>query len=135
MSSDMDMQSRIGAVTGDVPHSGDAVRRVPPMFGQGRARCVRAGALEQKPALAEQHRHELDLENVEQPGLQALLGCEGAVQHDISIACGRLCLLYARRDALGHELHPLIAIVRRSGVGRDEDRHAVNINSSNTIWL
>lgn len=39
--------------------------------------------------LTEQHRDELDLENVEQSSLQALLGCVGAVQHDISIACGR----------------------------------------------
>jgi hypothetical protein len=39
--------------------------------------------------LTEQHRDELDLENVEQSSLQALLGCVGAVKHDISIACGR----------------------------------------------
>ena len=38
-------------------------------------------ALEQTPALAEQHGHELDLQNVEHPGLQALLGGEGTVQH------------------------------------------------------
>jgi hypothetical protein len=31
-------------------------------------------ALEQKSALAEKHRPELDFENIEQPGLQALLG-------------------------------------------------------------
>src|SRR2546430_14166034 len=66
-------------------------------------------ALEQKPALAEQHWHELDLENVEHPGLQALLGCVGAVQQDIPIARGRLGLLRARQDALGHEMHPLVA--------------------------
>src|SRR5919106_3842168 len=82
-------------------------------------------ALEQAPALAEQHRHELDLEDVEQPGLQALLGCVGAVQQDVPIARGRLCPLHARLDALGHEVHPLVGVVRRSGVGGDEDRHAV----------
>src|SRR6266581_2288146 len=35
-------------------------------------------AFEQTPALAKQHRHQLDLEHVEQPSLQALLGRVGA---------------------------------------------------------
>jgi hypothetical protein len=73
--------------------------------------------------LAEQHRHELDLQNVEHPSLQALLGRVGAVQQDIPIARGSLGLCHARLDAPGHKMHPLVAIVRRSGMGRDEDRH------------
>src|SRR6266566_10131550 len=49
-------------------------------------------AVEQSPALAKQHRHQLKLEDVEQPRLQALLGRVGAVQQDISLARGLLCL-------------------------------------------
>src|SRR6266567_5584404 len=82
-------------------------------------------ALEQQPALAEQHGHQLDLEHVEQPSLQTLLSRVGAVQQDISLARGRLCLLHARRDPVAHEVDTLVPVVCRGGVGRNKDRHAV----------
>jgi hypothetical protein len=54
-----------------------------------------AEVFKQSPPLAEQHRDELDLHLVEQPGSQAALGDVGAVQQDVLRAAALACVTAA----------------------------------------
>jgi hypothetical protein len=68
---------------------------------------------------------ELDLEYVQHPGAEALLGGVDAVQHHVAIAGGSLGLRHTRLDAIGDEVDLLVTVFGRRAVGRHEDRHAV----------
>jgi hypothetical protein len=56
---------------------------------------VRAEVVEQAAALPEEDRDQVDLQLVEQPGAQALLGGVGAVQQDVLVPGGGLGLATA----------------------------------------
>ena len=102
---------------------------------QGRGRLERADkvefdvlrgkVVEEPSTLAEQHRPELNLNGVEHPGLECLLGGVGAVHEDVAVAGGCFGLLHAGGDAIGDVVDSLERVLGRCPVGRNEDRHAV----------
>jgi hypothetical protein len=64
---------------------------------------VGAEQVEQADAAAEQHRHQVYLDFVEQSGGQSLLGCGGAVQTDGTVTRGGFRLCDRAFDAVGDE--------------------------------
>jgi len=59
--------------------------------------------VEKPSSLTEQDRDQLDLQHGQQACPQAFSCRAGAVQHDVAVPGGRLCLRDARSDAVGHE--------------------------------
>ena len=70
--------------------------------------------IEQPHAAAKQHRDQVNLDLIQQPGPQALLDGGGAHQADVLAACRRPCLRDGAHDAIGDE-----------GVGRLAGRHGL----------
>jgi len=50
---------------------------------------LRGKVVEQPPPLAQQHRHDVQLELVELAGSEQRLGRPGAVHHHVTVPCGR----------------------------------------------
>ena len=115
--------------TADRPSGAYFIAQVQCVGGLERANQVKVDVLgwqvvEQPPPLTQQKRSQLDVDQVQYAGPQALLACVGAVQHHVTITCRGLGLSHARLDAVSHEVNPLERILRRGFMGRDEDRHA-----------
>src|SRR5215217_3456385 len=81
--------------------------------------------IEQPPALPEQDRPQLDVDQIKHPCLQAFLRGAGTVQHYVAVAGCCFGLLHARLDAVGDVVDPLERVLLRWLVRWNEDRHAV----------
>jgi len=117
--------SETGCVMRVGPRSAGAGSRALGGRGPGQVRCVQGKVVEEPSTLAEQHRPELNLYGVEDPGLEGLLGGVGAVHEDVAVAGGCFGLLHAGGDAIGDVVDLLERVLGRCPVGRNEDRHAV----------
>jgi hypothetical protein len=78
--------------------------------------ALRRKAVEEPPPSAEKDGYELDLHLVEQPGPEAPLCRERAVQHDVPVPGGGLGLRHTRLDTVGDESDMAGWVTVRRGV-------------------